>query len=269
MTLEVLKAAAVGLGAGYLLLLALMFLFQRRLMYHRGRRRPDRAEAGAEDMAEVRLATADNLSLLAWYKEAAPGRPTVVLFHGNAGNIGHRAGKLRPLLDAGHGLLLVEWRGFGGNRGRPYELGLFTDGRAALDFLATRNVPRPLTVLYGESLGTGVAVRMAGDTRMGGLILEAPFTSTVDVAARLYWYLPVRHLLLDRYESHKRIASVGCPLLVLHGERDRVVPIGLGRALFARAREPKEAWWCKEAGHLDLYDHGAADVVLRFLDRIA
>lgn len=267
LTLVVLKVAAAG-AAGYVLLAALMFAFQRRLMYHRGSRRPDRIEAGAADMAEVRLPTADGLRLLAWHKEAAPGKPTLIVFHGNAGTIAHRVEKMRPVMDAGHGVLLVEWRGFGGNHGRPYEFGLFTDGRAALDFLATRGVPRPRTVLYGESLGTGVAVRMAGDARMGAVILEAPFTSIVDVAARLYWYLPVRRLVLDRYESHKRIASIGCPLLVLHGERDRVVPVELGRALFARGREPKEAWWCREADHVDLYEHGAAEVVLGFLARL-
>ena len=255
-------------AAGYALAVGFIFFTQDRLMYHPDPSLRGRAEAGVGDMAEIALRTADGLELVSWYKPpAAEGGITIVYFHGNAGNISWVGSQTRQLLDAGHGVLLAEYRGYGGNPGTPSEEGFYADGRAALDFLAAREVPAARIVLYGESLGTGVAVQLALERRVGAVVLEAPFTSAVDVGADIYPFLPVRLLARDRFDSIAKIAAIGAPLLVLHGEADKVVPVRFGRALLAAARQPKEGVFVPGAGHADLYQHGGAGIVLDFLAR--
>ncbi|MEE8202279.1 MAG: alpha/beta hydrolase [Alphaproteobacteria bacterium] len=252
---------------GYAALVGALYLGQRRMMYFPDASVPSPAMWGVPEMQPVALDTADGLRLLAWYRAAAEGRPTLVYLHGNAGHIGYRGEKVRAYLDAGYGVLLLSWRGYGGNPGSPSEDGLYHDGRAALAFLAGEAVPPARVVLYGESLGGGVAVQMASEQRVGALVLEAPFTSLADVAARHYWYVPARRLVRDRFESIAKIARIGAPLFIFHGEEDRIIPVALARQLFAAAAEPKEARYFPAAGHNDLYDHGAAQAVLDFLGR--
>lgn len=167
--------------------------------------------------------------MFAWYWPASAGQRTVAVMHGNAGHIGHRLGTAAPYVAAGYGVLLVEYRGYGGNPGRPSEEGLVADGRAALDWLAAEGVPPDRTVLYGESLGTGVAVRLATEYPVAGIVLEAPYTAVVDVARSRFWFLPVGLLLQDRFESLGRLADVSAPILVLHGTADRVIDLHTGR----------------------------------------
>ncbi len=229
---------------------------------------PDVALAGVPEFSAVTVTTTDGLTLLAWHRPATDqDKPTLVYFHGNAGHIGHRGPKVRPFLDAGFGLFLLAWRGFGGNLGSPSEEGLYHDGRAALDFISQSGVPSSRIVLYGESLGAGVAVQMATERDVGAVVLEAPFTSAADVAARHYWYLPARYMVLDRFDSKAKIDRIGAPLLIVHGEQDRVVPVAHGRALFDAANDPKEAKIIPAAGHNDLYDYGAAEAIIEFLGR--
>ncbi len=254
--------------AGYVLFTGVLFLAQRRMMYFPESTPPSPELAGVPEMSPVTLNTADGLELLAWYRPAARARaPVLVFLHGNAGNIGHRGWKARPYLDAGYGVLLVSWRGYGGNLGSPTEQGLYHDARAALAYLADAGVESSRIVLYGESLGAGPAVRVATEQRVGAVVLESPFTSAADVAQRHYWYRPARYLVRDRFDSKAKIGRIGAPLLIVHGERDRVVPVDLARALFAAAIEPKEARFEAAAGHNDLYDFGAATAVIDFLDR--
>ena len=259
----------IGYGAaGYAALVGLMYSCQRSFLYYPGGEPPPPAGAGVPEMAALTVRTADGLDLTGWYAPpAAPEGAVIVLFQGNAGNIADRAFKARPFLDAGYGVLLAGYRGYGGNPGRPSEEGLYDDARAALAYLRRAGIEAGRIVLYGESLGTGIAVRMASETRVGALVLEAPYTSMADVAQTHYPFLPARILTRDRFESAARIADVGVPLLVLHGERDTVVPARLGRELLAAAREPKEGVFVAEAGHNDLYAFGAAEVVLVFLRR--
>ena len=237
------------------------------MMYFPDAQVPVPERAGVPEMAAVELTTVDGLDLLAWYRAPPQSAPTVVFFHGNAGHIGHRARKVRPLLDAGFGVLLVSWRGYGGNPGSPTEQGLYHDARAALSLLADAGVPSSRVVLYGESLGTGPAVQLATERPVAAVVLEAPFTSVAEVAQRHYWFLPARHLVIDRFDSLSKITRIGAPLLIVHGEKDRVVSVEMGRALLAAAREPKEAVFVPDAGHNDLYDHGVADAVIAFVER--
>lgn len=259
---DVLTAAA----AAYAGVNGVLYALQRRLVFVPLGKPGTPAEAGVPDMSLVRYRAGDGLMLKAWFKAPA-GRPTIVYFHGNAGHFGERAYKARYFMDRGYGFLLASYRGYAGNPGRPSEAAAYQDARGALDFVAAQAIPPSDTVIYGESLGTGVASAMAHEREAAALVLEAPFTSLVDVAAHHYWWTPARWLLRDRFDSIGRIAAVDMPLLIVHGERDRQVPLKFGKRLFAAAVEPKELRLLPEAGHVDLYDHGAAEVVEDFLSR--
>jgi len=253
----------------YLAVLTLLFFMQRSLLFVPSRQRPDVAEAGPDfPMRAIEILTADRLRLLAWYRPPPSNPGTLLLYlHGNAGHIGHRTDRVRPYLEAGFGVLLVEYRGYGGNSGRPSEAGLYVDARAALDFLAQEGVTPERIVLYGESLGTGVAVQMAVERACAALILEAPYTSVAAVAQSRYWMFPVRQLVLHKFDSLAKIGRIRCPIFVMHGERDRIIPIRYGRELFQAAPEPKEAWWFAEGNHTNFDEFGGPAAVLGFLKR--
>jgi len=259
----------VLVAAIYLVVLALLFLMQRRLLFVPDRQRPDLAGAQLDPaMRPIEILTADGLRLLAWYRPS-PGNPGAVLvyLHGNAGHIGDRGDRVRPYLEAGFGVLLVEYRGYGGNPGQPSEAGFYADARAALDFLAQQGVAPARIVLYGESLGTGVAVQMAVERECGALVLEAPLTSVAAVARGRYWMFPVRHFVLDKFDSLSKIGRVRCPVFVMHGERDQIIPVRYGRELLQAASEPKEARWFAEGNHTNFDECGGPAAVLGFLKR--
>jgi uncharacterized protein len=244
-----------------------LYLFQRRLLYRPHGSRPVLADLALLGVREVALTTADGLSLLSWYSPPGPARPVIVYFHGNGGHIGYRAERLRRFAREGLGVLLVEYRGYAGNPGLPCETGLYLDGAAALDFLAGETIGPSRLVLWGESLGSGVAVYLAARRQVAGTILEAPFTSVAAAAQRHYPFVPAAYLIRDRFDSLSRIGRIKAPLLVLHGERDRIVPVGMGRALLDAAPQPKEGWFAPGAGHENLAQFGALDAGIDFIDR--
>jgi len=251
-------AVAFGL---YLLLALLMFGCQRSFLYFPDESTPDLDAAGVADLEVVRLQSEPGLETEHWYRPAvADDGPVLVVFHGNAGHIGHRVPKYRPLLDAGFGIFFAEYRGYGGNPGKPDEAGLTADAQAVMEYLAGRGVAGDRLILYGESLGGGPAVKMAVDHEVAGLVLESPFTSIGDVAQSHYWYLPARWLVLDKWDNAGRIAGLRAPLLLIHGESDRVVPTKFGRALFELAPEPKQALFVPGGDHNGLY--GNPEVVI-------
>ena len=261
------RLAAAAL-AGYGLFVGGLFVGQRHLMYHPGSELPDLALAAIQGLQEVTLTTDDGLQLLAWYLPAQGARQTFLVTHGNAGHIGHRTGKLAAFAAAGYGLLLVEYRGFGGNPGKPNEDGFYLDAEAGFDFLAAQGVMADRVIAYGESLGTAVAVEMAVRKPLAASILEAPFTSIAEVAAGHYWYVPMANwMVLDRFDAGGRIGQITAPILMLHGAQDTIVPTRLGQKLFEAANHPKQFWLAPGANHSDLYDHGAADTALKFLDQ--
>jgi fermentation-respiration switch protein FrsA (DUF1100 family) len=253
--------------AVYGVLVGSLYVFQRHLLYLPGGGRPVLGDLAALGVREVTVPTADGLSLLAWYVPPRDARPVIAYFHGNGGHIGYRAERLRRFARYGYGVLMLEYRGYGGNQGTPNEAGLLTDGAGALDFLIGGGVPSARVALYGESLGSGVAVPLAAQREVAGLILEAPFTSVAEVAQYHYSFMPAAAMVWDRFDSLSWISKVRAPMLILHGEHDRIVPIRFGRALFNAAPEPKEFWSAREAGHETLAQFGAFEAVLSFLER--
>jgi uncharacterized protein len=253
--------------AAYGGILAALFLLQRRLLYHPGRFRPALADLAALGVREIELTTLDGLCLLSWYLPPRSGRPVIAYFHGNGGNIGFRAERLRRFAGHGFGVLLAEYRGYGGNPGAPSESGLFADGEAALAFLGCQRIGAERIALWGESLGSGIAVYLAARHDVAAVVLEAPFTSVAAAAQHHYPFAPAGLMVRDRFDSLSRIAAVRAPLLVLHGERDRIVPVQMGRALLAAATAPNEGWFSPEAGHENLAQFGALDAAISFIER--
>jgi fermentation-respiration switch protein FrsA (DUF1100 family) len=266
--MTIIKWLLIVIVLGYGVLLALMAVFQRKLIYFPDPRRHDPAAAGLPQAEEVELTASDGEKLVAWHVPPRAEKPVVLYFQGNAGALDLRVGRFAWLIADGIGLVALNYRGYGGSSGRPSEEGLIRDAVAAYAFAAARYPQRRL-VPWGESLGTAVAAALASTHEVGGLILDAPFTSIADVGAAAYPFVPVRWLIRDPFHAHERIGQVRAPILVLHGERDRVVPIGLGERLFALAPEPKRMVRFPEGGHVNLDDHGAVEEVRKFLAEIS
>jgi uncharacterized protein len=248
--------AIIGLGANRL---------QRVLMYVPDTERVSPQAAGLINVEEISLKTDDGAQVLAWWSRAKPGQPTLLYFHGNAGSLATRSERLKLYQDAGVGVLMMTYRGYGGSTGTPTEKSNVSDGKQAYAFLRQSGVPADQIIVYGESLGTGVAVQVAADKTVAGLILDAPYTSMVDLAELHYPILPSRFFMTDRYQSIVHIKNVTAPLLVIHGARDVTVPATMGKALFDAANEPKQIEILPEAGHSDHYLHGTPELVFAWL----
>ncbi len=253
---------------GYIGVVALLYVKQRSIMYFPQKNVPVPAEHGLEVMDVVHSVTSDGIDIAAWYYKAAdPAKPTIILFHGNAGNIGIRDFKARMFIDAGYGIMLAGYRGYGGNTGKPTENGLYEDARAQMRWLVSHGVKPQNIVIYGESLGSGVATKMATEfPQARAVILETPYTSTVEVGQWRFPVVPVYLLMKDRFESIERIDEIRSPVLVLHGTKDRIVPFRYGLKLYEAANQPKHMEVFEGGGHNDLYKHGADQAILSFLE---
>lgn len=247
------------------LILALLVTYslQRYLIYFPTAEIPNRKDFHAQDMQVVKISVADGLLVNAWYKPSVAYKPVILYLHGNGGHIGYRMPLVRQFLSAGFGVLLLEYRGYGGNPGKPTESGLYEDGRAAMRFLQQANQHKQI-VLYGESLGTGVATQLATEFPICALVLQSPYTSLSALARYHYRWLPVA--VLDKYDSLSRIQKIQAPTLMLHGKLDDVVPYSQGLALFERANQPKQWEEFPTKGHHDLWDQHFAHTVINFIN---
>jgi fermentation-respiration switch protein FrsA (DUF1100 family) len=263
-TMTVLGWIAIIALVLYAALTASVYFAQRSLMYFPDTAHVAPAAAGLPEAEEVPLTSADGTQIHIWHVAPHDNKPVILYFHGNGGSLPHRVERFRRLIGAGIGLVAVEYRGYGGNAGSPSERGLIADAEAGYAFATTLYPPSRL-VVWGESLGSGVAVALAAEKPVGRVILEAPFTSAAAVGAQHYWYLPVRLLMSDQFRSDERIGKVTAPLLILHGLRDQVVPYAMGEHLFDLANQPKHIARFLDGGHEDLDAHGGLDAVARFL----
>lgn len=246
-----------------ILIWVLAYSLQRYFIYFPSREKPKREEFNAEDMQVILISIAEGLTLSSWYKPATQGKPTLLYLHGNAGHIGYRMYLVRQFLDAGLGVLLLEYRGYGNNPGNPTESGLYDDGRAAIHFLQKQGIPEKHIVLYGESLGTGVATKIATEFSICALVLQSPYTSLRALGRYHYPWLPIP--TRDKYDSLSRIHKIHAPVLMLHGKLDVVVPYRQGRALFHEANQPKKWIEFPMKGHLNLWDASYAHTVIDFI----
>jgi fermentation-respiration switch protein FrsA (DUF1100 family) len=246
--------------AGLLLLVTgLMLVFERRLLYV-----PFRAlESTPADYGlayeDAVLTAEDGVRIHAWWLPAREGALAVLLCHGNAGNVSHRLHRAALMQQRlGVSVLLFDYRGYGRSEGDPDEAGTYRDARAAYRFLTETKGRRPETiVLFGESLGAAVAAQLALEKPARALVLESPFTSIPDMARAAYPFLPpVGPLIRTRYETLRKIPALKMPLLVFHGDRDRVIPFSQGRRVFEAAPEPKRFFAIPGAGHNDTYVTG-------------
>jgi fermentation-respiration switch protein FrsA (DUF1100 family) len=237
---------------------------QRSLMYY-----PDptyvRPAIAALAIQEIKLRTVDGETLIAWYLPPQPGKPVILHFFGNGAGLGIEEWRWRRIGKAGAGFLAVAYRGYSGSSGHPTEDGLHIDARTGFDWLAKRH-PAADIVIYGHSLGSGVAVRLAAERPARALILEAPFSAAVDRGAEQYPWLPVRLLMRDQFVSRRWIKDVHVPVLIIHGDHDSVIPFKEGQRLFREANSPKTFVQMIGSDHNTLTRDGAYDVVWKFLD---
>lgn len=246
-----------------------MMLSQRFLMYFPYQGVFDPVIWGLGDFKPLHLTTQDGLTLTSWYYPPRDaGKPTIVFTQGNAGHSGHRNYKVLPWVNAGYGVAMVGYRGFCLNPGTPTEQGLYRDARAVMDFMKSSGTTGSRLILYGESLGTGVAVQMATEYLAAGLILESPYTSTTDVGASRYPFLPVRYLMWDKFESINKMSSIHIPVLIVHGMEDRTVPVRFGKTLLAATNEPKQGLFMPGLAHKTIYDPVVQAAILDFMDKL-
>lgn len=258
--LKWLLAALVGYGG----LVALMYVAQRSLMYFPETTRTPPAAAGLPQARELVLDTDDGEKIIVWHVPPQGAQPVVLYFHGNGGSLRLRANRFRRLTADGTGLLALSYRGYGGSSGRPSESGLIADA-AAVHAYAAKTYPNNPIVLWGESLGTGVATALAAERPVARVLLESPFTSAADIGAAAYPFIPVRLLIKDPFRSDLRVPKITVPVLVVHGENDRVVPIAFGEKLYELIRAPKRFIRLPRAGHVDHDEHGGLDTVKPFI----
>jgi uncharacterized protein len=256
----------IALLCVYGAVVGLAWMVQRKLLYFPDPTRTRPADADLPDVAERLLKTPDGQSIVTWVGKARPGYPTLLYFHGNGGNLLGRAARLAHYMKQGYGMMMMSYRGFSGSTGSPSEAANIADALLAFDTLVASGTAARDIILYGESLGTGVAAQVAAARPAAGLILDAPYTSTVDVGADVYWFLPVRLLMSDRYETKRYIKALKAPLLVVHGEADQVIPVAMGRQVYALAPEPKQLAVIPQAGHENHWQFGSYDIIFGWLD---
>ena len=255
----------IGVILIYLSILVLLFIFQRNLMYL-----PEENNYSGDkikvEIEKVKINTSDNLDLLGWFhKKDLKKFKTILYFHGNAGKLENRIHKLNHFKDMEVNFLIIAWRGFSGNKGKPSEKGLYIDGNSATKWLKNLGLNEEDIILYGESLGTGIATEIAQNSNFAGLILETPFTSMVDAATNVYPYIPVGLLLKDRYENYKKIKNINIPILVMHGEADQIVPFRMGKKIYDIAKQPKYYHFTKYDDHMMEYDENLVSELKKFI----
>lgn len=264
--MTLLKWLVVFASIGYLGGVIVLFFAQRAFVFPIPQTlRTAPAAAGFPEAEEHVLTTEDGEKVIVWHVPARPGHAVVMHFPGNGDYLAGLVDRFRDITSDGTGLVALSYRGYAGSSGRPSEQGLLRDAAAAYAFAAARYQPDRI-VVWGFSLGSGVAIALAAVQPVGKLILEAPYTSITDIAAAVIPIMPLRWVMRDQFRSDERIARVTAPLLIMHGARDATIPISFGERLFALAHEPKQFVRFPDGGHNDLDDHGAIETARRFID---
>tara|TARA_B100000029_G_scaffold347699_1_gene340023 strand:+ start:59 stop:892 length:834 start_codon:yes stop_codon:yes gene_type:complete len=252
----------------YFLILISTYIFQRDLLYHPGENNYF-GDSLTVKIEKIKIKTQDNIELLSWYhNKNLNDYKTILFLHGNAGSLENRIHKINHFKDMNVNFLLVAWRGFSGNKGKPTEKGLYEDARSAVEWLQSKGVEESNIIIYGESLGTGVATEIAQNKNFAGVILESPFTSMIDAGKNKYPYLPVKFLLKDKYESNKKIKNIKRPILIMHGKVDNIVPFEMGKKMYELANQPKYSYFSEYDDHMMEYNEKLLNVVNSFINSL-
>ena len=251
----------------YLILLTLIYINQRKLLYL-----PSENNYLDDPINftynEFFIEVDKNIKIKSWLIEKDLKKYKTILFlHGNAGNLFNRSYKLNRLSELNLNVLIISWRSFSGNPGKPNEINLYGDAKKAVKWLNDRGVETENIILYGESLGTGVAVELGQTNKFNSIILESPYTSMVKAAKIYYPYLPVKLLLKDKYESEKKIKNIETPILIMHGKKDNIVPFYMGKKLFETANKPKKFLQIEEDDHMLSFNDNLLLEIKNFINK--
>ena len=249
----------------YFLTVVSTYLFQRKLLYHPTENNyyGDKLLVNIE---KVKIKTKDNIELISWYhNKDFENYKTILFLHGNAGSLENRFHKINHFKNMDVNFLIIAWRGFSGNKGEPTEKGLYEDARSAVKWLKSKGVDEKNIIIYGESLGTGVAIEIAQNKNFAGVILESPFTSMIDAGKEKYPFLPVKFLLKDKYESKKKIKNIISPILIMHGKVDNIVSFNMGKKMYDLAKEPKYSYFSEYDDHMMEFNENLLNTLKGFI----
>ena len=252
----------------YFIIILFVYFYQRNLLYHPSENNylNDKITFNYE---EIFIETDKNINLKSWFIKKDLNRfKTILIFHGNAGNLFNRVYKLNELNKLDVNILLISWRGFSGNKGKPTEKNLYHDAEEAIKWLNNRGAISKNIILYGESLGTGVATELGTSNAFGGIILESPFTSIANAAKIYYPYIPVNIILKDRYNSIGKIKNITTPILIMHGKKDNIVPQKMGLELYEKANQPKFSYFPENDDHMMEYNDNLLNSIKLFINKI-
>ena len=252
----------------YLIIALILYNFQRNLLYHPSENNYQ-GDKLIVKIEKVNIKTKDNIDLVAWYhKKDIKNSKTILFLHGNAGSLENRIHKINYFNDMNINFLLLAWRGFNGNKGYPTEEGLYIDAKSAVDWLIKKGIKNEDIIIYGESLGTGVATEISQNNNFAGVILESPFTSMVAAAKSKYPIFPIRLLLKDKYESDKKLKNIKIPILIMHGKVDRLVPFYMGKKMYELANEPKYSYFSEYDDHMMEYNENLLNELKKFISSL-
>jgi len=250
----------------YFFVTIFLYFYQDKLLYH-----PNvnaRSSYELDHKVDEILIPSDN-DLIAWHYKNKENFKTLVFFHGNAGDLSNRIYKLNELSKLKLNYLIFAYRGFNGSKGKPSEKGLYEDAENILYWLKSNKIFENNIIIYGESLGTAIAVHIAQNKNFSGIILEAPFTSMIELGQKYYPIFPVKFLLKDKYESFKKINKIKSPVLVMHGKKDKIVPFYMGKQIFEILPSPKFSYFNEQDDHMMEYNQDLIDSIKNFIDQLS
>ena len=251
----------------YVIIGTILYLFQRKLTFNKSGKPNKPQYYELLNVSEVYIQVSKSIKLLAWLSKPKKNKPIIIYFHGNSLDIGERAYRIKKYIDEGYGIFLPAYRGFSGNKGHPSEKNLYNDSKKIVEWLINKfSINKKQIVLYGESLGTAVAVELAQYQDYKAVILESPFTSVAEVAQKMYPIYPVKYLIWDKFDNVSKINNLISPILFIHGKKDEIVPFKLGKKLYEKCKVKKNYLYIDEAMHNNLYEYGIADKIINFIN---
>ena len=252
----------------YFVLLIFLYFYQSKLLYHPTANSYTEVNDLIPKVEKVSIPTSDNHNLLGWFHKKDISKKTILFLHGNAGSLENRIYKLNHFENFDLNFLIIAWRGFSGNSGKPNEKGLYDDAKSAVSWLESNGIKEEKIILFGESLGAAVAVEIAQNKNFAGIVVESAFTSMVEMGKKYYSFFPVSLLLKDKFESINKIKNIHCPILVMHGKKDSIVPFEMGNKIYTSANSPKFYYFSEYDDHMMDYNKLLLEKLKLFIESL-